>query len=236
MKLPWSDVVHLGVFIYARADSRRLPGKALLPFAQSTLLEHVFRRAQEVQASSYSLLTSDRAIDDDLGAVARDAGLNVVRGSASDLVQRTITAIDTIGVDRFVRINADCPLFEPRLVNAALQRSQQDLVSNVVERRFPYGVAVEIVDTGYYLRLADAARPDELEHVTKHLYRRPRTGTILSLTQVEDHSCLRLAVDTPADYERIRLLCQPPASPLAPYWELLGLPDPALRWKAAYRL
>ena len=226
-----SEPVHVGVFIYARADSRRLPGKVLRPFGQGTLLEHVINRARQVHATSWALLTSDRAIDDPLAAAASDAGLDIVRGSATDLLTRTLTAIDTLHVDRFVRINADSPLFEPRLANAALRRSSgEDLVSNLIERRFPYGVAVEIVDTTHYLRLADTAQPDELEHVTQHLYRQAHTGTVLSLTQHADHSRLHLAVDTLEDHERVQALFHPPACPLAPYWELLGLSEPTLRW------
>lgn len=221
----------LGVFIYARADSRRLPGKVLKPFGQSTLLHHVIDRARQVNATRWSLLTSDRTIDDPLAAAASDAGLDVVRGSATDLVTRTVTAIDTLRVDRFVRINADSPLFEPRLVNAALQRGSADgLVSNIIERRFPYGVAVEIVDATLYLQLADTAQPDELEHVTQHLYRQSHATTVLSLTQHADHRHLHLAVDTHEDYQRVRALFAPPTSPLTPYWELLGLQEPALRW------
>ena len=221
----------LGVFIYARADSRRLPGKVLRPFGHSTLLQHVIDRARQVHATRWSLLTSDRTIDDPLVAAARDAGLDVVRGSATDLVTRTVTAIDTLHVDRFVRINADSPLFEPRLVNAALQRSSgEDLVSNIIERRFPYGVAVEIVDATHYLQLVDTAQPDELEHVTTHLYRQLHISTVLSLTQQADHSHWHLAVDTSEDHERVRALFDTPTSPLAPYWELLRLQEPVLRW------
>lgn len=223
----------LGVFIYARADSRRLPGKTLRPFGHTNLIQHVIDRARQVYATSWALLTSDRAIDDPLVTAASDAGLEIVRGSATDLVTRTITAIDTLHADRFVRINADSPLFEPRLVNAALHRSSgEDLVSNLIERRFPYGVAVEIVDATHYLSLADTARPDELEHVTRHLYRQAHTSTVLSLTQDADHSHHHLAVDTLEDHERVRALFHYPASPLAPYWELLRLSEPVLRWNS----
>jgi len=226
--------VSLGVFIYARADSRRLPRKVLRPFGQSTLLQHVIDRARQVHATNWSLLTSDRSIDDPLAIAARDAGLDVVRGSATDLVSRTMKAIDALEVTRFVRVNADSPLFEPRLVNAALQRgSREGLISNIVERRFPYGVAVEIVDAMLYLQLVDTAQADELEHVTKHLYRQLDSGTVLSLTQQADHRHLHLAVDTNEDYERVRALFDAPTSRLAPYWELLGLQEPVLRWNTA---
>ena len=224
----------LGVFIYARVDSRRLPGKVLRPFGESTLLHHVIDRALQVHAARWSLLTSDRSIDDPLASAASDAGLDVVRGSATDLVSRTVKAIDTLHVDRFVRINADSPVFEPRLVNAALQRRSQEgqegLISNILERRFPYGVAVEIVDAMHYLQLVDTARSDELEHVTKHLYRQLHGTTLLSLTQDADHSHLHLAVDTNEDYQRVRAIFDAPTSRLAPYWELLGLAEPVLRW------
>lgn len=224
-----SESAHVGVFIYARADSRRLPGKALLPFGQGTLLNHVINRARQVHATTWALLTSDRTVDDPIASTAREAGFDVIRGSATDLLSRTVNAVHALDVDRFVRINADSPLFEPRLVNTALDRSgSEHLVSNLIDRRFPYGVAVEIVGTNLYLRLADTARPDELEHVTQHLYRHASTGALRSLTQQADHSHLRLAVDTADDYDRVQALFDPPASQLAPYWNLLALEEPVL--------
>lgn len=226
-----SESAHLGVFIYARADSRRLPGKALLPFGQGTLLDHVINRARQVHAKTWALLTSDRTVDDPIASTASEAGFEVIRGSATDLVARTLNAVHALDVDRFVRINADSPLFEPHLLNSALDRgSSEHLVSNLIDRRFPYGVAVEIVGTNLYLRLADTVRPHEREHVTQHLYRQVSAGSLRSLSQQADHSHLRLAVDTAEDYEHVQALFDPPASPLAPYWDLLALEEPVLRW------
>ncbi len=134
-----------------------------------------------------------------------------------------------------MRVNGDSPLFEPSLINAALHRcSGHGLVTNLIERRFPYGVAIEIVDTVHYLNLADTAQPEELEHVTRHLYRQADTSTVLSVTQQEDHSHLHVAVDTLEDYERVHALFYNAASPLAPYWELYGLSEPVLRWNGNF--
>ena len=222
----------LGVFIYARVDSRRLPGKVLRPFGRATLLEHVIRRSLQVRAQRWSLLTSDRDIDEPLARVAGDLGLDIVRGSATDLVARTIKAIDTLEVTRFVRVNADSPLFEPRLVNALLERGRlEEFASNLLERRFPYGVAVESIDASLYQSLATTAGADELEHVTQHLYRQLERLSALSLTQQADHSHLNLAVDTQDDYERVQALFHPDTPPTTPYWELVNLEEPTLLWK-----
>lgn len=224
--------MRVGVFIYGRTDSSRLPGKVLKPFGQVTLIEHVIERALQVHATDCGLLTTDRVVDDGLAGVADACGIDVVRGSATDLVARTVEAIDTLGVARFVRVNADSPLFEPRLVNACLdRRGDERFVSNLLERRFPYGVAVEVVESSLYVTMAHLARADELEHVTMHLYRRLRRGSILSLRQQYDHSHLHLAVDTQADYERMRSMFPTWGSRHAPYWELLGLQEPVPHWR-----
>lgn len=223
--------MNLGVFVYARTDSRRLPGKVLRPFGTSTLLEHVIARSFLVRAQHWVLLTSDRSIDDVLASLASRRGLAVVRGSASDLVARTLVAIDSFGLTHFVRVNADSPCFEPRLVNALTGRaSHEEFASNLFERRFPYGVAVEYIDASCYRRLASTARRNELEHVTQHLYRQIDNVQALSLTQQADHSHLDLAVDTTEDYDRMRSLFSDPASHPEPYWELLNLQEPVLRW------
>lgn len=218
------------VFIYARSDSHRLPGKALLPLSGRALIDIVCDRARRVPVDGWALLTSDRPVDDSLALHAEARGLRVIRGDAYDLITRTLQAITETGATCFLRLNGDSPLFEPTLAEWALKRMDEGkLLSNLFKRCFPYGVAVEWVDAGLYRELARHARAEELEHVTQHLYRLASDIPALSIEQERDDSELHLALDTIEDHARLETLAKKGDITAAPYWTLLAMEPPALK-------
>lgn len=217
------------VFVYARSDSTRLPGKALMPLAGKTLIDTVLDRASQVDADGYALLTTTRPIDNALAKHVHDRGITVIRGHPTDLVNRTLTAIEQTGATHFLRINGDSPLFSPELANYALPLLKNaELVSNLIVRRFPYGIAVEWASASDYAEFAHDAQPQEREHVTQHLYRHLERLRYISLEQQRDDSHIALAVDTPDDYARIATLIERRSPPTCPYWKLLQLGPPRL--------
>ncbi len=217
------------VFVYARTDSSRLPGKVLMPLAGKTLIDTVLDRASRVDADGCALLTSTRPIDDALTQHAQRRGITVIRGHPTDLVTRTLTALAQTGATHFLRINGDSPLFSPELANHALQLLKNaDLVSNLIVRRFPYGVAVEWIAATTYTELAHAVQPQEREHVTQHLYRHLDRLRYISLEQQRDDSRLRLALDTLEDRMSLAARLTGTDTTVIPYWQLFDLPPPQL--------
>lgn len=224
--------MRIGVFVYARSDSRRLPGKLLRKFGETSLLDHVLKRASNVNATDWLVLTSNRPVDNVIDFQSRRLGFEVCRGSANDLVARTLEALRVCPVTHFVRVNADSPWFDATLVNDVIGALSGRMTSNLVTRSFPYGVSVEIVESDFYKRKASLAIANELEHVTQHIYRTTRHGELRSLIQDRDDSSLRLTVDTQDDYERmIALFSQPGVELQTSYWDALELPRPVLSYE-----
>ena len=223
--------MRIGVFVYARSDSRRLPGKLLKEFSNSNLLGHVLSRAKRVDATDWLVLTSNRPVDDEINQQASQMGFDVYRGSAQNLVARTLEGLRACPVKRFVRVNADSPWFDATLVNDAIAASDGPITSNLVTRCFPYGVSVEIVESAFYKRTAGDCRNHELEHVTQHIYRTRKPGEVCSLVQNRDDSHLRLTVDTPEDYQNMKRLFLKPGFDLqTSYWKALNLSSPILSY------
>lgn len=219
------------VFIYARSDSSRLPGKTFMPLAGRMLIDIVVDRALRVGADGCALLTSCRSIDDQLAEHGKMRGLRVVRGHSTDLVERTLLAIEETKATHFLRVNGDSPLFSPELAHyAMLHIKDVDIISNILCRRFPYGVAVEWISSSIYKELSVSALADEREHVTQHLYRQIGKLNNLSLEQKRDDSKLRLTLDTPIDYEKLKKMLEGQDISSLPYWHLLNLeaPEPFL--------
>src|SRR5262249_44341278 len=131
--------------------------------------------------------TSDDARDNPIATLARESGVDVVRGSESDVLSRFIVALDTHthAHDAVVRLTADCPLADPDVVADALAlhaRTRAAYTSNTLLRTFPDGLDVEVVAASA-LRdaAAQATDPDEREHVTPYLQRRPDRFPIAQL-------------------------------------------------------
>ncbi|MBD2422486.1 NTP transferase domain-containing protein [Cyanobium sp. FACHB-13342] len=220
--------MHRAVFVYARNDSKRLPGKALIALGSGgPLLSIVLNRARMVGAESCALVTSNRGVDDGLAEMGAALGVQVVRGDAVNLVRRTIQAIHATGASHFLRVNGDSPFFSPRLAQQAMTHlNRAVLISNLFERRFPYGVAVEWVAASAYQALASSADDAECEHVTAHLYRKRAELSLLSMTQARDDSKLQLTIDTIADHKRLTALLGQADPVQAEYWNLYGIPVP----------
>jgi spore coat polysaccharide biosynthesis protein SpsF (cytidylyltransferase family) len=219
-------------FVYARSDSRRLPGKIFLELGGHKVIDIVHARAARLDVGRVVVLTTDRNLDDPIVAHCADRGYACFRGDAQDLVRRTLQALDAHAPRTIVRVNGDCPLFEPRLVNVALAHMDgetgPDMVSNIITRSFPYGIAVECIDAAAYRRHADAAASAEREHVTLHLYRLADRLSLCSMRDADgDTSDWRLTLDTPQDALALARLSAGYDVVATPYWEMLGVPAPA---------
>jgi len=223
-------------FVYARSDSVRFPGKCFARICGVPLLELVLRRSELSGLDAVCVLTSDLQKDDALSDFSESLGFTVFRGHPTDLVQRTLGALEALPSDYFLRINGDSPWFCSELARfARFQIPQAEFVTNLVNRSFPYGVAVELVSTSVYQTLAPTAFDDEREHVTLHLYRQLDRIVVANIVQVRDDSALRLTVDYPADASTQADLFSHCRSLTSDYWEAVRLPPPQFFLRTSFR-
>lgn len=197
------------IIIYARMSSNRLPGKALMPIGNFKLIELVINRVKKVNKAVEAdiiLATTNLEVDNVLEELADEMGILSFRGNPTNLVERTTALLKNGAYANFCRVNGDCPFVDTDLITLGyqfLKDKNLDFVSNIIERTFPYGVALEWVKSSLFVNLADKALPNELEHVTMHLYR--------LIAQIKHHNILnkvkqneiRLTIDTKEDYLKI---------------------------------
>lgn len=199
----------------------------MLPLGGHRMIDIVAARAGRVEVDGCCLLTSDRPVDDALAAHGSMLGLQVVRGHAVDLVARTAQALAETGATHFLRVNGDSPFFEPELARLAMANLDgYGMISNLIDRTFPYGVAVEWVKAGIFIDRVGAVLDDEREHVTKHLYRLLNKSEVLSLKQSFNDASLRLVVDTLNDYAYMKKIIRGHNILVDPYWQVFGLSAP----------
>lgn len=194
--------------VQARMSSSRLPGKVLADVEGTPM---ILRQLERVRAAAtvdeVLVATSVDGSDDALVDVLHAAGVEVYRGSLADVLGRYLGAARERGAARVLRLTADCPLADPDVIDAVVRAhdaSGADYASNVLERTYPRGLDVESVTVDALERVETVASPEEREHVTLGIYRRPAEFTLTSVTQPGDHSNLRWTVDVPADLAFVR--------------------------------
>lgn len=197
--------------IQARMSSSRLPGKVLQDIVGQPMLLRVIRRAK--QASSVDLvaiITSTHEDDDAIEILCKEKGISCFRGSLDDVLDRYYQAAIYFQADIVVRLTADCPLLDPKIIDKVVQTFHQgafDYVSNTLECTYPDGLDTEIFRFEALEKAWKEARlQSEREHVTPYIFKRPELFQLGSVKQEEDLSALRWTVDTPPDLEFVRTI------------------------------
>ena len=194
--------------VFARMDSRRLPGKVLLDIGGKQMLERVCARVARASAVERVVVaTSVRAVDDPIAAWASSRGQQVFRGDGADVAGRAAACCDQLGVGEFVRISGDSPFIDPAVIDgvcALYDRGKPDLATNVYPRSFPPGCSVEVVQCDALDRARQRMTSEDREHVTAIMYREVSRFRIANLDFHGDCATYRLTVDTPEELNRAR--------------------------------
>lgn len=194
------------VILQARMGSQRLPGKVLRLVAGKPMLEWCLLRLAEAQRCRRVLVaTSIAEADDAIEHFCVQRGTPCFRGSEDDVLLRYFKAAQKFQVDPIIRVTADCPLIDARVLDdmlAAFAASETDYLSNTLERTFPLGLDLEIFTAAALTRAQrEATQRYEREHVTPFLYQHPEQFKLERFKNETDWSHLRVTVDTFEDWQ-----------------------------------
>jgi spore coat polysaccharide biosynthesis protein SpsF len=196
--------------IQARMSSRRLPGKVLAPLIGRPMLARQLERVSRSRVDQVIVATSERTDDDAIAEVAETEGFACHRGDLGDVLDRFHQVALTLSAEHIVRLTADCPLADHRLIDAVAELhlgEGNDYTSNTLRRVFPHGADVEIMSfDALCTAWRNASEPHEREHVTPYIYGHPESFKLGSLDAREDTSCYRLTVDYPEDLRLIETI------------------------------
>jgi spore coat polysaccharide biosynthesis protein SpsF len=193
--------------LQARMSSTRLPGKVLMPlFGAPMIARQIERVSRSRRIDRLVVATSLDPSDDPLERAVRREVIPVFRGALDDVQTRFLGAAQLYGpADHIVRLTADCPLADPDVIDATIDhvlRKGADYGSNTPPHRtFPKGLDVEVMTlTALRDAAAHADGPEDHEHVTWRLHRRPDLYRQAFFSQDADEGDVRWTVDYPDDY------------------------------------
>ena len=155
------------------------------------------------------IVEGQKKIDDALAELCAREGVDCLRGSLADVLDRFVCAARPYAPDIVVRLTGDCPLADPALIDEIVTRfvaSDLDYLSNCEPASYPDGLDVEVtrfaaLETAW----REAVLPSHREHVTPFIRRQParfRVGNHVS--DETDRSGMRWTVDEPEDFEFVK--------------------------------
>jgi len=163
--------------VQARMSSERLPGKVLADLGGRPVLEWVTKRLAHASTVDEVLVaTSVDPSDEEIVEWCTEAGVRCFRGSLDDVLSRFAEAADHAEAGIVVRITADCPLIDPKLVDSVVRHLLDgDLDYCGLGGEFPDGLDCEVMTAEALGRAhTEASLASEREHVTPYLQRPDR--------------------------------------------------------------
>lgn len=195
-----------GVIILARLDSSRFPNKAITQVGGKKLIQHCIDEVKKINDVKIILATTARKVDLPLLEIAEENNLSCFRGEVNNVAKRVLDCIEYYNLDTFARVNGDSPLIRSGLIMQGfklLHENSYDLVTNLIPRKYPYGISVEVINGYTFKNIYSEISQNESysEHITSIFYQqnnRFKIGSI-SYPNESDHSKIHLTVDTPED-------------------------------------
>jgi spore coat polysaccharide biosynthesis protein SpsF (cytidylyltransferase family) len=197
--------------IQARMGSTRFPGKVLKEVNGMSLLEYQVRRLRQVKNNIQIVLATSLGKENDaIENECKKIGISCFRGSENDVLDRFYQCALMYPEYRVImRLTADCPLIDPRLIDSFIDyfnKGDYDYVGPSIDfgnETFPEGVAeIEIFTKDALNRSAEEAiMASEREHLT--LYMRNNLFFKKGVVSLENNvnAKYRLTIDNPEDFE-----------------------------------
>lgn len=172
------------VLIQARCGSSRLPNKVMKKLSGKTDLEWVIERVKRSSlVDEVMVITSIEKENLPLIGLCADLGVRIFVGSEDDVLDRYYQTAKLLRPEYVIRITADCPLFDWRYLDMAIEQLEEDTdyMGQMVET-FPDGLDIEIMKFSALKESWQLAKlTSEREHVTQYIRKHPDRYKIQNL-------------------------------------------------------
>ena len=190
--------------VQARLGSSRLPGKVLAEIAGRPMLAHVLERVRAIPGIDSVVLTTPAA---DLGPISTTVslhGLSWHEHVPPDVLSGFWGAAKALQADVIVRITGDCPLLDPVLCRAVLERiiAGAAYATNAIDSSFGLDCQAftrELLQSAY-----ERASGQDREHVCPWM--KAEQNLIAYKPLPAELTDVHWAVDTQEDLDRVQAI------------------------------
>lgn len=200
--------MNLITIIQARYSSSRLPGKVLKKYKNMTYLELLIKRLKKSNNVKKIIVATSKNIEDKkIEKICNKLKIICFKGPEEDVIDRYFKATKKYKAKNIVRITADCPLIDPKIIDQVVDSfflNKADYATNTMPPTFPDGLDVEVFKFKVLKKAWTASRKDSRlkEHVTTHIRKNKRIKKI-NIRYKKDFSFLRLTLDELEDVKTI---------------------------------
>jgi len=197
--------------IQARMGSTRLPGKVMKEVFGRPLLSYLIERLRPLNSKIVvATSTSDR--EKPIVSFCSEHGISYFLGDEEDVLARFFNVACMEKAENLVRITADCPLLDYRVLDRTLRfyfQSHFDYVANTLKSPYPRGMDVEIFSKrALDIAFEKAQALEEREHVTLYFKRNPKLFRLGYVPYLDEHPPYRLTVDTKEDFILVKKIIE----------------------------
>jgi spore coat polysaccharide biosynthesis protein SpsF (cytidylyltransferase family)/spore coat polysaccharide biosynthesis predicted glycosyltransferase SpsG/SAM-dependent methyltransferase/predicted RNA-binding Zn-ribbon protein involved in translation (DUF1610 family) len=198
-----------GIFLQARINSNRMPGKCVMPFFGNIMLHQVLKRLEVIPADEKVILTTPDS-EYAFRKTAKRMGWKIFTGDEQNVLKRYVEAAVSFGVDIVIRATADNPFVSPEIAIETIDLFHKENCDLATLAPVPYGSGIEVVKTSALITALKNSRvPHHLEHVTPYIYENSHKFKVRILNfndKTVSRDDVRLTVDTEEDFQRMNYL------------------------------
>lgn len=199
----------VNAIIQARCGSTRFPNKVFALIDGKPLLWHVVNRLKyATKIDDIIVATTVSEKDNKIEEWCKENNVHCFRGSEENVLNRYYSASEAFPSDYVVRITADDPFKEPKVIDAVITKLIEegyDHVTNNLPPSFPEGLDCEAFKKSALDRSEkEAETAFEREHVTQYIYHHPEIFKIGNVSNDVNLSYLRWTVDKDVDFEMVK--------------------------------
>jgi spore coat polysaccharide biosynthesis protein SpsF len=190
--------------------SSRLPGKVMMKIDENEyVLDFVINQIKKSKSIDEIIVaTTDLTEDVKIVEHLQNIGIKYFCGNSNDVLDRYFQCAKKFSCTTIVRITADNPLIDPNIIDKTIEvyeNKEFDLVTNTINRTFPYGTEVEVFSFDSLEKSwNNAKKPSEREHVTPFIRNPENKFLLTNIKNEEDFSFLRYTVDRSEDLKLVK--------------------------------
>ncbi len=196
--------------IQARMNSSRFPAKVAAPISNYPILYYVIKRVEQSKIKKIIVATTKMPVDDVIDFLSCKYNIDCLRGDESDVLSRYVKAARSYKAKAIIRITADCPLVDPKIIDKVVNYYKEKPGSDYVFiKGYPLGLgAAELISAPALETIYRETKPSQhyyREHVVTYILdHKQKFNLYIKKAPIGVQKKYRLCIDELKDLEVIR--------------------------------